>query len=56
MTNEMNLTEFGKSKGWDDDQLIAWAKENLGMDEEDIRLMLAIERGETDSDTIQENE
>jgi hypothetical protein len=49
----MNLTEYGKANNLTDDELVEWAKANLGMAEEDVRLMLAIERGETDSDTIE---
>lgn len=46
----MNFTEYGKANNMTDDELIAWIKQQTGMDEEDIRLMLAIERGEVDSD------
>ena len=44
---KMNLTE---------DQLIKIAQDQLGMSPEDALLMLAIERGETDSDIIEEKE
>jgi len=52
----MNFTEFGKLKKWNDDQLIAFIKKNLGMDIEDINLMLAIERGESDGDIVEIDE
>jgi hypothetical protein len=52
----MNLTEYGKQNNLTDEQLVEWAKINLGMSEEDIWLMLAIERGETDGDVIQEDD
>ncbi len=50
----MNLSEYGKANNLNDDQLVAYAKEKFGMDEEDTRLMLAIERGEVDGDVIEE--
>lgn len=56
MNKPINLTEYGRVNNLTDEQLVAWAKKNLGMGEEDIWLMLAIERGETDSDIIETNE
>lgn len=50
----MTLSEIGEKYGWSDDQLVAYAKEKLGMAEEDARFMLAIERSEVDSDVIDE--
>lgn len=52
----MNLSEYGKKHNLSDEQLIQYAKDNLGMDEEDARLMLAIERGEVDGDVIEEKQ
>lgn len=49
---EVNFTEYGKLNNLSDEQLVAWIKKRTKMDEEDIYLMLAIERGETDSDVI----
>lgn len=49
----MTLSEYGKANNLSDDELVAYAKEHLGMDEEDTRLMLAIERGEIDGDVIE---
>lgn len=51
----MTLSEMGEKFGLTDDELVIIAREQLGMDEEDARLMLAIERGETDGDVIEEN-
>jgi hypothetical protein len=50
----LTLSETGKKFGMTDDELIQLAKEKLGMDAEDAALMLAIERGETDGDVIEE--
>lgn len=50
----MNLTEYGIANNLTDDELIQYAKDKFGMDEEDVRLMLAIERGETDSDVTED--
>jgi hypothetical protein len=50
----MILSEYGKLHNLTDDQLIIIAKEELVMDENDARLMLAIERGEVDGDVIEE--
>lgn len=52
----VTLSEYGKQNNLTDEQLIALAKERWDMDEEDIRLMLAIERGEVDGDVIEEAE
>ncbi len=49
----MNFTEYGIANNLTDDELIAYMKENYGFDEEDARLLLAIERGETDGDLIE---
>lgn len=50
----MTLSEIGITNGWGDEKLVLYAKEKLGMDEEDAYLMLAIERGEVESDVIEE--
>ena len=52
----MTLSEYGKQNNLTDDELVKFAKERWGMDEEDVLLMLAIERGETDSDIVQGDE
>ena len=51
----MTLSEMGAAYRLSDDELIIIAKNKLGMDEEDVRLMLAIERGEVESDVIEES-
>lgn len=48
----MNLSEYGKENNLSDDELVLYAKDKLGMDEEDIRFMLSIERDEVESDVI----
>jgi len=48
----MNLTEYGKENNLTDEELVEYAKQQFGMDEEDIWLMLAIERGESDGDMV----
>jgi hypothetical protein len=50
---KITLSEYGSQNNLADDQLCEFAKEKFGMDEEDVRLMLAIERGETDGDIIE---
>ncbi len=52
MVHDMNLTEYGKENNLTDEELVEYAKKQFGMDEEDIWLMLAIERGETDGDVV----
>lgn len=52
----MNLSKYGKENNLTDDELVQYAKDKFGMDEEDTRLMLAIERGETDGDVIEETD
>jgi hypothetical protein len=47
------LSELGIRDGLSDDDLVALAARELGMDEEDARLMLAIERGEVAGDVIE---
>lgn len=47
------LSELGIQNGLSDDELVALAGRELGMDEEDARLMLAIERGQTAGDLIE---
>lgn len=49
----LTLNEYGKEHNLTDEELIEFAKKTLGMDEEDIWLMLAIERGEVDGDIIE---
>ncbi len=49
----MTLSEYGKENNLTDEELVEYAKKQFGMDEEDTRLMLAIERGETDGDVIE---
>lgn len=49
----MNLSEYGKVNNLTDEQLIQFAKIELGMDEEDALLMLAIERDEVEGDVIE---
>jgi hypothetical protein len=51
--NKMSLSDYGKEHNLTDEELIEYAKKNLAMDEEDIRLMLTIERGEVDGDVIE---
>jgi hypothetical protein len=48
----MNLTEYGKEKNLTDEELVEYAKKQFDMDEEDIWLMLAVERGESDGDVV----
>ena len=52
----MTLSEYGRQNNLTDEELVKFAQERWGMDEEDILLMLAIERGETDGDIVQGNE
>ena len=52
----MSLTEYGIQNNLTDEELVEFAKKELGMDEEDVWLMLAIERGETDGDVIEKVE
>ena len=54
MMQDMPLSEFGKKYHLSDDQLVEIAKLKLGMDENDARLMLAIERGEVEGDAIED--
>lgn len=49
----MNFTEYGAANNLTDEQLIEFMKTEYGFDEEDARLLLAIERGETDGDLIE---
>ncbi len=48
----MNFTEYGIANNLTDEQLIEFMKTEYGFDEEDARLLLAIERGEADGDLI----
>ena len=50
----MTLSEYGIKNNLNDEDLIIYAKKAFGMDEEDTRLMLALERGEIESDVIDE--
>lgn len=49
----MTFTEYGIANNLNDDQLIAYMKTEYGFDEENARLLLAIERGETDGDLVE---
>jgi hypothetical protein len=49
----MTFTEYGVANNLTDEELIAYMKKEYGFDEEDARLLLAIERGETDGDVIE---
>ena len=50
----LTLSEYGKQNNLSDEELIKYAKETFGMDEEDVILMLALERGETDGDVVED--
>jgi len=50
---QMTLSEFGASQGWSEDQIVQHGMAVFGVDEESIRLMLAIERGETNGDLVE---
>ncbi len=52
----MNFTEYGQANNLTDEELITYMNKEYGFDEEDARLLLAIERGETDGDVIEETE
>lgn len=50
---QMTLSEFGALQGWNEDQIIQHGMAVFGVDEESVRLMLAIERGQTDGDVVE---
>lgn len=49
----MSLTEYGIQNNLTDEELVEFAMKELGMGEEDVWLMLAIERGEVDGDVVE---
>lgn len=50
---QVTMTEYGKQNNMTDEQLVEFFAKELNMPKEDIWLMLAIERGETDGDLVE---
>lgn len=50
---DISMTEYGKKNGMTDEQLVDYFSKELNMPKEDVWLMLALERGETDGDVIE---
>lgn len=56
MTEEIDLLDFAKKKGWDDARLVQFMVEELGFPEGEAWLNIEILRGESSGDIIKDGE